>query len=196
MLAVEKKSWCFKAETRFLSVPQLWCAHFTLLPLNLLSFLWCISFLKLRFVDLILKTRQFSIFSVCPLSHEGEGYSDGAPGASSSQVSSETELVFIQSCFFHWETAEVVYWLEREACSSGAAINCCVYPRSAAVCVCLHWQRRFTSLVITLTQQLLDKLTQWPITSGGLCCHGHRLETGLTLEVKLILTSDEVVMKW
>lgn len=38
-------------------------------------------------------------------------------------------------CFCCWETAKVVYWLESEACGSGAGINCCVYLRSAAVCV-------------------------------------------------------------
>lgn len=31
--------------------------------------------------------------------------------------------------------AEVVYWMESEACGFGAGINCRVYPRSAAMCV-------------------------------------------------------------
>lgn len=31
--------------------------------------------------------------------------------------------------------AEVVYWMESEACGFGAWINCRVYPRSATMCV-------------------------------------------------------------
>lgn len=48
--------------------------------------------------------------------------------------------------------AEVVYWMESEACGFGSGINCYVYPRSAAMCV-FALAVCCSSLVIAVTQQ-------------------------------------------
>lgn len=98
------------------------------------------SFSKLRFVDLMLITVQISFLSVCPSSHQCEGCSDGAPGACSSQVGSETgETVNVAG--FHTLMLLLLRnhrscVLEREACGSGADKLLCLPEICSRMCVC------------------------------------------------------------